>query len=223
MESRFLNSGWIAIVLANVVAAVLATMVRADRFSAENGILETAQVLMCAVGAGLFAFAISLLPRLKEADSYNLALRSSSIALLCISLIALFREIDFRKMPGPDWLYMLTGSWVRDTIVISGILLVLAYMVLRRQDLPNWLRLTFSWHALPLWIGGTLLFVSSVIIDHNVTFEGSVLIEEWLELNGFMFILWAAARHARLASEVAPKTATSKPTSDICSTVVPAE
>lgn len=200
LNRSYLPGGFTAIAAANLVLLALSTVIPSKELSHERGLIELLQLLVCAAAAGAFGVAVSFTPARLAIASDAKAIRVGSICLFTICMIALYREIDFREVAGPDWLHTLSGPWIRDTGVIVGLILTLLYLWMRRSNLPGLLRLVLNWDALPLWIGGSLLFIAAVAIDPILRFDNSVLVEEVIELNGFIFILWAATRHARLAA-----------------------
>jgi hypothetical protein len=162
----------------------------APQLAAEDGILETAQLLLAAGAFGIFMFAA-----LEDEGPVG----TSGLALAAVSAIAIVREIDVRKMVVPDWMMVWAYGPFRDTTVGILLLLVLIYTYVKRAHFKGWLGMLLRWDAWPIWLSGILL-TSSMAFDGEKIIAGppGLLVEELIELNGFLLLLIAGWRHCHL-------------------------
>jgi hypothetical protein len=162
----------------------------APRLAAEDGILETLQLLLAASAFGAFLFTAL-------ADDGPIGTSGTANAAICA--IAAVREIDVRHIVVPDWMMLWSVGNFRDTTVAVLLLLVIGYTWLRREHFRGWLRLLLRMAAWPYWLAGILL-TSSLAFDGEKIVAGpaGVLIEEFIELNGFLLLFIAGLRHANL-------------------------
>ncbi|MFY0614585.1 MAG: hypothetical protein JXQ99_23850 [Hyphomicrobiaceae bacterium] len=177
----------------NVGLLILWLAGAAPGLSAEDGVLETLQVLLAVSAASVFVFV---------AFEGKGPVASSATALAAIAIIATMREIDVRRIVVPDWMMIWANSPFRDTTVAVLLLLVLVYLWFRREDFGGWSSMLLSPSAWPLWLSGILL-TSSLTLDGGKVISGElgVVVEEFVELNGFMLLLIAAWRHCRLLTQ----------------------
>ncbi len=183
---------YIVVAVINVVfAAVVITTGSSQALIYENGVLETMQELLAAAALGVFLFAALWGP--------FSPIKTAGVALSSILAIAIFREIDFRTLHVDDRVALLTDASFRDPIVLTSVALVLGYLFVRREHFYAWVPLLFNRNALPLWLAGGLL-VASILQDGGDVVGGidGEFFEEMLELNGYVFLLVAAWRHAWL-------------------------
>ncbi len=176
----FVNAGLLALWSAGL----------APRLHAEDGILETLQLLFAAGAFCVFMFAAL------EDDG---PVGTAGTAAAAIAAIAVLREIDVRRIVVPDWMMVWAYSPFRDTTVTILLLLVISYLWLRRDHFDGWVAQLLRRSAWPFWLSGILL-TSSLAFDGGKVVGGpiGVLLEEFIELNGFMLLLIASWRHCRL-------------------------
>lgn len=162
----------------------------APAIAAEEGLLETMQLLLAAGACGIFLFAAL------EDDG---PVGTAATAAAAIAAIAVVREIDVRKIVVPDWMMVWAYGPFRDTTVAILLLAVLAYLWWRREHFAGWMGLLLRKPAWPFWLSGILL-TSSLAFDGGKVISGQVglLIEEFAEFNGFMLLLVAGWRHCQL-------------------------
>ncbi len=162
----------------------------APNLYAEDGILETMQLLFAAGAFCVFMFAAL------EDDG---PVGTAGTAVAAIAAIAVLREIDVRRIVVPDWMMVWAYSPFRDTTVAILLLLVIGYLGLRRDHFGGWVAQLMRRSAWPFWLSGILL-TSSLAFDGGKVVGGpiGVLIEEFIELNGFMLLLIAGWRHCHL-------------------------
>ena len=165
----------------------------APGIAAEDGVLETMQVLLAAGACGVYLFAAL------EDDG---PVGTAATAAAAIAAIAVAREIDVRKIVVPDWMLIWANSPFRDTTVSILLLLVIGYLWWRREHFGGWMRLLLRKEAWPFWLSGILL-TSSLAFDGGKVISGTagLLIEEFVELNGFMLLLVAGWRHCQLLTD----------------------
>ena len=180
----------LSILMINAALIALWSSGLAPGLSAEDGILEMLQLLLAAGAFSVFMFA---------ALQDDGPIGSAGTATAAIAAIAIVREIDVRKMVVPDWMMIWANSPFRDTTVAILLVLVLGYVWLRRDHFRGWLELLLRRAAWPFWLGGMLL-ASSLVFDGGkiISGEAGVLVEEFIEFNGFMLLLVAGWRHCQL-------------------------
>lgn len=178
------------VTLVNVSILSLWSAGLATGIAAENGLLETMQLLLAAAACGVFSFAAL------EDDG---PVGTAATAAAAIAVIAMLREVDVRKMEVPDWVMIWADSMFRDTVIAFLLLAMFAYLWTRREHFPGWTELLFRRSAWPLWASAGL-FALSVAVDGDkvIAVHESLLVEELLELNAFMLLLVAGWRHCRL-------------------------
>lgn len=192
VQCRRSRTAVIVLLVVNAALLALWTSGTAPGLPAEDGILETLQLFLAVGAACVFAFAAF------EDDG---AVGTAGTALAAIAAIATLREVDVRKMVVPDWMMYWANSPFRDTTVAILLLLVIGYLWFRRDHFGSWVELLQRRSAWPLWLSGILL-TSSLAFDGGKVISGEVglLVEEFVELNGFMLLLIAAWRHCRLVT-----------------------
>ncbi len=176
--------------LVNAVLVALWSSGLASNLAVENGVMETLQLLLAAGAFAVFLFAAL------EDDG---AVGSAGTALAGIAAIAVVREIDVRTIVVPDWMMVWANGPFRDISVSMMLLVVLAYLWWRREHGRDWLTMLLRQPAWPLWVGGGLLTLSLAFDGGRIIAgEAGVMIEELVELNGFMLLLAAGFRHCQL-------------------------
>lgn len=177
-------------VLGNAVLVALWVSGSAPQLAAEDGILETLQLLFAAAAIGVFAF-VAL-----EDDG---PIGTSAAALAGLVAVALLREIDVRQMVVPDWMMIWADSVYRDAMLVGILILVALYALRHRAHIGTWVRLSLKWHAWPLWLSGAC-FATSVVVERTGLFGKPIglIVEEMTEFNGFVLLLVAAWSHCRL-------------------------
>ncbi|MFT7574790.1 MAG: hypothetical protein ACI9XZ_001160 [Alphaproteobacteria bacterium] len=192
------GSSWIArapltLLLINAALLALWSVGLAPGIAAEDGILETMQLLLAAGACSIFLFAAL------EDDG---PVGTAATAAAAIAAIAVAREIDVRKIVVPDWMMIWANSPFRDTTVAILLLLVIGYLWWRREHFGGWMGLLLRKAAWPFWLSGILL-TSSLAFDGGKVVSGTagLLIEEFAELNGFMLLLIAGWRHCQLLTD----------------------
>jgi hypothetical protein len=179
----------LGIVLANAVLLGLWAAGLAPDIAAENGIIETLQLLLAAGVFSIFLF---------TALSDQGPIGSAGAATAAIVGIAIVREIDVRNVAIPH--DMLRGAGrIRDAAIGIMLVLVIGYAWARREHFRGWVNLLFRWRAWPYWASGILL-TASIAFDGGKIINGpvGVLIEEFIEFNGFLLLFIAGLRHAQL-------------------------
>lgn len=180
----------VAILLINGAFIALWASGLAPRLAAEDGILETLQLLFAAGALCVFMFAAL------EDDG---PIGTAGAAMAALAGLAMLREIDVRRLVVPDWMMIWAESAFRDTVIVVLLLLVVVYVWRHRDHFSAWLGMMLRWRAWPVWLGG-ICFASSVIVERGGFFASHIVLifEEMAELNGFMLLLVAAWRHCHL-------------------------
>ena len=188
--------GLLAVLVVNAGLLGLWSAGAAPEIAVEDGLLETLQILVSAGACALF-FSASL-----EDDG---PIGTAGAAIAAIAAIAILREIDVRTLVVPPWMMIWAYGPFRDTTVGVLMLLVGGYLWWRRKHFAGWMALLFRWSAWPFWLSG-LLLVSSLAFDGEklVAGDAGVLIEEFIELNGLVFLLMAGFRHCHLLHQRPP-------------------
>lgn len=155
--------------------------------SGEHGIMEYVQLLVL-----LPAFVLFWLGWRHGQD----AEKTASGALAMLVAAAFVRELDVKTLGGPHWFSWLSHHGLQEILLVVMTLPILWYLARRWQHWKGLLRLTFSIAAIPLFLAGILLMLS-VYFDRRLVggAPGLRFWEEFIELNGFMFLLVSAWNH----------------------------
>ena len=172
----------LALLLVNGAALVTWWMGYGIVVSQEHGIIEDAQLLVLLLSLALFWFGW------RHGDG---AAKIASGALAMLVLAAFIRELDVK---------MLESSWwfrgLQKILLVALALLTPWYLIKRRQHWPGIMKLLFAPAAVPLFIAGALLMLSFYFDRRLVVLNAGLRFwEEFIELNGFMFLLMSARNH----------------------------
>jgi hypothetical protein len=153
----------------------------------EHGIMEFAQLFIL-----LPTFALFWLGWRYGQD----AEKTASGALAMLVAAAFVREIDVKTLGGPSWFSWLSHHGLQEILLVAMTLPILWYLARRWQHWRGLLRLLFAPAAIPLVLAGILLMLS-VYFDRRLVGRSADLRfwEEFIELNGFMFLLLSAWNH----------------------------
>lgn len=152
----------------------------------EHGIIEDAQLLVM-----LPAFALFVLGWRYGQD----AERTASAALAMLVAAAFVREIDVKTLGGPSWFRWLSHHGLQEILLVAMTLPILWYLAQRREHWLGLLRLLFAPAAIPLFLAGILLMLS-VYFDSRIVVGARLRFwEEFIELNGYMFLVISAWNH----------------------------
>ncbi|MEO0620432.1 MAG: hypothetical protein AAFZ01_14275 [Pseudomonadota bacterium] len=157
----------------------------------EHGVLEIAQLVLIALAFLMFAATSARSER---------AARTAAIALLGLSVLFFYRELDLSAFGVEGALAKLSQSNVRDVVVGIGTAGLLGYIIAKRADWSAWWRFATRAAAWPLFGTAIALVIGMVL---STTLKGDLqgqFWEELVEFNGYVFFLLAAGRHGALAA-----------------------
>ncbi|MCL4768104.1 MAG: hypothetical protein KJZ80_17935 [Hyphomicrobiaceae bacterium] len=121
--------------------------------------------------------------------------RTAAGALAMLVAAAFVREIDVKTLGGPEWFWWLSHHGLQEILLVAMTLPILWYLARNWRQWRGLLRLLFAPAAIPLVLAGTLLMIS-VYLDRRVVVEGRMRFwEEFIELNGYLFLLVSAWNH----------------------------
>lgn len=121
--------------------------------------------------------------------------QTASGALAMLVAAAFVRELDVKSLGGPDWFRWLSHHGLQEILLVAMTLPILWYLARRWHHWRGLLRLLFAPAAIPLFIAGILLLVA-VQFDREIAVNASLRFwEEFIELNGFLFLLISAWNH----------------------------
>ncbi|MEL6423146.1 MAG: hypothetical protein AAFQ42_11960 [Pseudomonadota bacterium] len=161
-----------------------------DLLAREHGVLEIAQLVLIAIAALIFVLSLWR----SEGPA-----RSAAIALVALSVLFFYRELDLAAFGVGAPLDALSRSGVRDVVVGIGTAALLGYAVLRRADWSAWWRLATRPAAWPL---GATIILLGVGVGLGAALKGSLqgqFWEELVEFNGYVLYVLAAGRHVSLS------------------------
>ena len=121
--------------------------------------------------------------------------RTASAALTLLVLAAFVRELDVKTLGGPSWFRWLSHHGLQEILLVGMTLPILWYLIRCREHWLGLLRLLFAPAAMPLFIAGILLLTSVYFDARLVTNSGLRFWEEFIELNGYMFLVISAWNH----------------------------
>ncbi len=169
-----------ALLIINTIILILVSAFVAWPWFGENGIIETAQVVILILA--FFSFA-----RLTRAPTPAVRFLYASAMIIC--LFCVLRELDFDPDGALRDVDYLIGGPAR--IVVAAIAVpVFALFIYHCIKLPGALqRLIFATHTGRLWIIGCIVVAAGALFDHKYLAEAVPhLWEELLELNGFAIL-----------------------------------
>ena len=120
---------------------------------------------------------------------------TASGALAMLVAAAFVRELDVKTLGGPEWFRWLSHHGLQEILLVAMTLPILWYLARRWQQWRGLLRLAFAPAAIPLFIAGILLLVA-VPFDREIAVNAELRFwEEFIELNGFMFLVLTGWNH----------------------------
>jgi len=128
------------------------------------------------------------------------AVRIAAGALALLAATAFVRELDVKKLSGPEWYRWIADRGLQEILFVGMSLCIFAYLWRHRRYASDILRLLMTWYAWPLFGAGGLILAGQYIdrrlrsIDPRMGF-----IEVMVELLGYVFLMIAALRHLRLS------------------------
>lgn len=157
----------------------------------EQGVLEIAQLVLIALAAVIFLITVF--------RSRGPA-RSAAVTLVGISICFFYRELDLAELGVTGPIAVLSSSSIRDVALGIGLIGILAYVWMKRADLPAWWRFAMRAQAWPLFATGILLTIGVLL---STTLKGNLqgqFWEELVEFNGYVLFVLAAGRHGYIAT-----------------------
>ena len=178
---------FLSIVLVNAAALAAWWAGYGIAISKEHGIMEYGQLIILLPTFVLFWLGWRYG---QEAE------KTASGALAMLVAAAFVREIDVKTLGGPEWFSWLSHHGLQEILLVAMTLPILWYLARRWQHWRGLLRLLFAPAAIPLVLAGILLMLS-VHFDRRLVGTNASLRfwEEFIELNGFMFLLLSAWNH----------------------------
>jgi hypothetical protein len=121
--------------------------------------------------------------------------KTASGALSMLTAAAFVRELDVKTLGGPDWFRWLSHHGLQEILLVAMTLPILWYLARRRHHWWGLIRLALAPAAMPLFVAGTLLVVA-VEFDRDIAVDAELRFwEEFIELNGYLFLLLSAWNH----------------------------
>jgi hypothetical protein len=178
--------GALLVTLFNAIALAAWWFGRELEFAMEYGPLEQAQLFLLSVSFILFVYEWYLAGGPEK---------TASGALAMLSAAALVREIDVKKLNGPEWYNWLAHHGLQEILFVAMTVPILWYLVRRRNHWIGLFRLLAAPAAIPLILAGAFLS-AGVYFDSRVVVGTRYLFwEELFELNGYLFLIWSAFNH----------------------------
>ncbi len=157
--------------------------------SAENGIIENAQVALIFMCAVVYAY-IGI-----KTDG---ALRSAALLMFGVCVIGIIREVDFRNAPDSMAVIKFLFGPARDVIFGTIGVIMLGYFILVRTHISRWISIVFSKTAWALYLAVACIIASSIISEVLPASILETFTEEIFELNGYALLLLASLELVRL-------------------------
>lgn len=157
--------------------------------SAENGIIENAQVALVVICALVYVY-IGLKTRG--------ALRSAALLMFGVCVIGVIREVDFRNAPESMALIKFLFGPARDTVFAIIGVIMLGYFITVRSHISRWMSIMLSKSAWAFYLSVACIVASSVISQVLPASLLETFIEEIFELNGYALLLLASLELVRL-------------------------
>lgn len=158
----------------------------------EHGMLENLQLAILAVCVITLIFMVRL--------SHGVT-RTISVSFLIAMVTGMVRELEVKRIPGPRWWEWLTREFsLQEILLIAGALVLMAYVWVRREDVPLMVRRSLHPYAVPLQLGALLVFIGAYVTDkffHPDKFPHAV--EELIETSGYLLILAGILRTLDMA------------------------
>jgi hypothetical protein len=168
-----------------------ADLTRILLLDAEYGPLETVE--LCLIVGCLALFAGAYL------TSYG-AVRVAAGALALLAATAFVRELDVKKLSGPEWYRWLADRGLQEILFVGMSFCIFAYLWRHRRYASDVVRLLMTWYAWPLFAAGGLILTGQYIDRRLRTLDPRMgFIEVIVELLGYVFLVIAALRHLRLS------------------------
>ncbi len=175
-----------AIVLIDAVVIAAWWAGHGVKLSKEHSILEFVQLVVLLPALALFWLGWR---HGHEAE------KTASGALALLVAAAFVRELDVKTLGGPEWFRWLSHHGLQEILLVAMTLPILWYLARRSHHWRGLLRLAFAPAAIPLYIAGILLLVA-VQFDREIAVNAELRFwEEFIELNGFMFLVLSAWNH----------------------------
>ncbi len=158
---------------------------------AEYGPLETVELLLIVGCLALFARAYM--------TSFG-AVRVAAGALTLLAATAFVRELDVKKLSGPDWYRWIADRGLQEILFVGMSFCIFAYLWRHRRYASDTLRLLMTWYAWPLFAAGGLILTGQFIDRRLRSLDPRMgFVEVMVELLGYVFLMIAALRHFRLS------------------------
>lgn len=121
--------------------------------------------------------------------------QTASGALAMLVAAAFVRELDVKTLGGPEWFRWLSHHGLQEILLVAMTLPILWFLAQRRHHWRDLLRLLIAPAAIPLFVAGILLVVA-VQFDREIAVNAGLRFwEEFIELNGYMFLVLSAWNH----------------------------
>jgi hypothetical protein len=174
------------VVALNTIALTAWWFGRGVEFALEYGPMEQTQLFLLAISLILFGCAWYTAEGPEKTAS-------GALAMLCAA--GFVREIDVKKLNGPDWYNWIAHHGLQEILFVGMTVPILWYLFRRRNHWMGLLRLLAAPSAIPLFVAGAFL-LAGVYFDSRVVVGTRYMFwEEFFELNGYLFLLLSAWNH----------------------------
>jgi hypothetical protein len=166
------------------LAAFLAGFFETHHWFDEDGPIENLQALVV-----LVAFVLSLWQARGERREGRVIL----LGLAAMYLACCVREVELRNTGAPDWLAWPTYGAGQNVVIIAIFAAFALYLLKRRRVVPAAMRVLLAPRCGFYLVAAAVLFASGIAEAVERSFgEPAEILEEWLELNGYLLFLLAS-------------------------------